>query len=196
MGSVFKFDKHAHEYSDELGVIPHITGMLERTGWVDDTFMTAASADRGTCVHTLTADYDLGALTVESCVSKFRPYLLAHAKAMDTLRPAWSRIEVPMVHSALRFGGRPDRVGHVLNIRSVLEIKSGVPTKSHAIQMALQAILAADDEPGLPAEHYQRLALYLKPSGRYSVTEFVNRSDFNEAHRIIGVCCEPIRRRA
>lgn len=186
----FRFDAANHEYTDVLTgeVLPHITGMLERTGWVDDRWYTEESSDRGTAVHRLTADYDLNALHVASCTSVFRGYLLAHVKAVDILKPKMLAVEEPMVHHVLRFGGRPDRDMIAMKQRGVWEVKSGSPSKAHQIQTALQAILVAQ-EANLPPESLLRLCCYVKDKGKYSVVEHKERRDFQEALRIIRECC-------
>jgi hypothetical protein len=190
-GLTFRFDAIDHIYTalDTGEELPHITGMLERTGWISSEWFTEEGSDRGTCVHELTKHYDLGSLDVPTCVSPFRGYLLAHVAAMGMVRPTWDSIEVPYVHPTLRYGGRPDRVGLVYRCRTVGEVKSGAPQKSDAIQLALQAILVAGARGGLPATHYERLGFYLRASGRFKVERFPDRRDFDEAHRIIKTCC-------
>jgi hypothetical protein len=187
---VFRFDGINHEYIDLAtgAVLPHITGMLERTGWIDDTWFTEESSARGQAVHRLTADYDLGALDVKSCVSKFRGYLLGHVKALQILQPEILAVEEPLIHPVYRFGGRPDRVVIVRRVKGVLEIKSGAVEKSHQIQTALQAMLASP-ETDLPPEMLQRLCLYLKDNGKFKLEEHTHRRDFDEARRIIRTCC-------
>lgn len=187
---LFRFDPAQHEYLDiETGeLFPHITGMLEQTGWIDDRWYTEESSDRGTAVHQLTAAYDLGALHVESCQSQHRGYLLGHIKAVDIARPKWLHVEEPLVHPAYRFGGRPDRDCIVYNLRATWEIKSGDPERSHQIQTALQAVLIAM-EANLPPEAVGRFACYLKAKGKFKVERHVDRRDFNEARRVIRACC-------
>lgn len=186
----FRFNSNAHEYIDLLtgDVLPHITGMLERTGWIDDQWYTEESSDRGTAVHRLTADYDLGALHVESCTSIFRAYLLGHVKCVSIARPTWHTVEEPFVHRTLRFGGRPDRDVTAYGQRGVWEVKSAAPARGHQIQTALQAILVAD-EAGLPPTALSRFVEYLKPNGKFKLEEHTNRKDFDEAYRVIRECC-------
>jgi hypothetical protein len=189
----FRFDALNHEYIDRhTGIVyPHITGMLEATGWIDDTWFTEESCERGTAVHRLTADYDLGALDVESCVSAFRGYLLSHVAAMTSLRAMGLEVlsvEQPAVHPTLRFGGRPDRVIVFAGAKGILEGKSGAPERSHQIQTALQAILVADDHQ-LPAHLMTRYCLYWKANGKYKLEIHRDRRDFDEAGRIIRSCC-------
>jgi hypothetical protein len=188
MPEPFRYDADYHEYIVGTGeVLPHITGMLERTGWVDDTWMTEESSERGQAVHDLTKTYDLGALHLATCASRHRGYLLAHVAASRALRPAWTAIEEPHVHYGYRFGGRPDRVGKALQQQTVLEVKTAAPSRAHQIQTALQAILVSDLYP-LPPEHWLRLTLYLKATGRFKLEQHNHRADFDEAYRIIKVC--------
>lgn len=182
----FRFDAGAHEYVelDTGAVLPHITGMLEAAGVVDSTWFTEESCVRGTAVHQLTADYDLGALDLPSCVTPYRGYLLSHVAAMGIIRPEIVAVEEPRVHERYRFGGRPDRAVIAYELKSVLEGKSGPPAKSHGIQTALQAILEAE-RWSLPPEHVGRFCLYWQPNGRFKLEEHTRRQDFDEAYRII-----------
>lgn len=203
--SGFAFDANRHEYVDtDAGeVLPHITGMLEACGWIDDRWYTEEGCTRGQVVHRLTTDYDLGAIERPGeVVAKYKGYLLAHVAAMKIIRAEWRHVEEPLVSRAHRFGGRPDRVGLVYAAQAVCEIKSGaIPAparpagsradpsaNSHQIQTALQAILVSD-ELRLPAEAIQRHALYLKDNGRFRLIPHNDLRDFDEARRVIARCC-------
>lgn len=186
----FRFDANRHEYIDtERGeVLPHITGMLEATGWIDDRWYTEESRERGSAVHRLTADFDLGALDPSRCNSTYRPYLLGHVKAMSIAMPFWLHVEEPMVSAAEGFGGRPDRVGTLYGAQAILEVKTGGVEDAHEIQTALQAILVAP-ELRLPAESIQRYALYLKPDGKFRLEWHKRPANFVEAWKIIRETC-------
>jgi hypothetical protein len=182
----FSFCAERHEYIDLRtgAVVPSITQLLKRAGLVDATFYTRASRDRGTAVHDLCAAYDLGALTLEECDSPLRGYLLAHVKALGILRPTMIAVEEASIHASLGFGGRPDRIVKMAGALGVLELKSGPQTPAHAIQCALQCILV-EEHVGLPAEHMQRHAVYLKRTGKAGIDRFRNRHDFTVARMII-----------
>lgn len=187
----FRFEPNGHVYTalDTGEIIPSITQMLGQAGVVDDTFYTEESSRRGTEVHALTSDFDLGALDPDACLSRYRGYLLAHVQAMKILRPEFVAIEEPAVHPVYRFGGRPDRVITLRGLKGVLEIKTTAhPEPSHALQTALQAILVAQDAE-LPPHMLQRLCLYLKPNGKFRLEEHTRRQDFTEAERVIKRCC-------
>lgn len=186
----FRFNAERHEYR-ELGtghVFPSVTQMLERGGWVDSTWYTEESRDRGTAVHKLSAAYDLGALDVAGCVSPFRGYLLAHVAAMAILRPEVLAVEEAAVHPVLRFAGTPDRVVRLQRL-GVLEIKTTQGQEpSHAIQTALQSILVSE-QYALPAELFERSCLYLTPAGKWKLRPHEDRQDFAEARKLIRRFC-------
>lgn len=185
----FRFSADAHEYFDGLNLVPGITGMLVKCGLIDDTWFTEESRIRGTAVHHLTAAYDLGALNLEAVAPVYRPYLLAHVAAMEQLRPSWTDVEVAYVHPHYRFGGRPDRVGACLRLQTVCEIKSGAPHKSHRVQLALQAILVAQASDLKDPFAWRRMAVYLRPNGRFKVEIHRDGRDFDQAHEVIQECC-------
>lgn len=196
MGSFpFRFDAGNHEYIDlDTGqVYPHITGMLEATGWIDDRWYTEESSERGRAVHRLTADYDLGALAIDGCESRWRPWLLAYVKAIGILRPRILTVEEPLVHPRYRFGGRPDRTVQLSGVRGhpgplgVLEVKTGGVEKSHQIQTALQAILIADDHRIHP-ETVQRHCLYIHDNGKFKLQPNIDRRDFDDARGVLVKC--------
>lgn len=195
----FRFDASAHEYvaNDTGEVLPHITGFLKAGQLVDDRWFTEAHSERGRCVHTLTADYDLGAIEdpAES-TSRHKGYLLAYAAAKRLLRPDWDYVEVPFVNWEARFGGRPDRLGRVAGGVSLGDIKSGVEVKAKApvtgwrvvsvaaVQLALQAILVAPTLK-LPAESIFRYGIYVKSNGKFKVVPYTDARDFDVAYRLL-----------
>lgn len=189
----FRFDAERHEYTDlETGEIrPNISLMLERDGQTDSTWMTPASRARGSAVHKLTADYDLGAIVVDDAPEMYRAFLAAHAKAVGIMRPEWLTIEIPRLHRMYRFGGRPDRSMVYAGQIAVLEVKTGEKLKAHGVQLALHAILEAE-YVNLPAEAIARFVLYLRadgPVGKFSLEEYTRRRDFDTAYRIIREQC-------
>ena len=189
----FVYSDATHTYTDVDGrVLPSITQMLERTGWVDARWFDEESSARGTAVHDLCEDYDRGLGDVATCASPYRPWLLVYAAATQFLRPEWDAIEEPAVHPTLRFGGRPDRVGRIFGAHAILEIKTLDKgwrlDKATPLQTALQALLASARYP-LPASAWKRYALYLRPNGQFRPYEHTNRGDLDRAYEIVKQCC-------
>jgi hypothetical protein len=187
----FRFDADTHSYIDLAtgAELPHITGMLELTGWINPDWYTEDASERGTAVHGLTADYDLGALELDRLVSRYRAYVLAYREVLELLqRPTMLAVEEPNVHPALLFGGRPDRLVHIFGLAGILEIKTGEKKKADQIQTALQAILS-ESRLEIPAEYQMRVAVYLRPDGRCKVEHHKERSDIRKAREVIAKCC-------
>lgn len=188
----FRFDPDSHLYiSLETGeIIPSITQMLEKAGLVETEFFTEESSERGTAVHELTAAYDLGGLDPKACESGYRAWLLQYVDAVRVLRPAWDHVEVPAVHPVLKFGGTLDRAGTLYRLKAVVELKTGNeirPHRSHEVQTALQAILAASTF-GIPAETIARFAIYLSPE-KWQILQHPNPRDFQRAYGLIRRYC-------
>lgn len=186
----FRYEADTHRYL-AIGSereLPHITGMLEKTGWVDSRWYTEESRIRGTVVHQLTADYDLGALDLATMVTEYRAYVLAHVAFVTRHRPTWHAVEDALAHATFRYAGRPDRELTLNGKRGVLDLKTGDPEKSHQIQTALQALLVAQ-HLSIPPRFLYRGGLYLQPNGTARLREHRDRRDFDEARRIIRVCC-------
>lgn len=181
----FRFNEAEHAYYLGDKRIPSITQLLDMGGLVNGAqYFTEESRRRGTEVHQLCADYDMGALDPATVTSNRRPYLMAYVAACAALKPKWDAIEEADVHPVHGFAGRTDRVGFVLNRQTVAEIKSATKARHHAIQTALQAVLASVRWP-LPAEHWQRLVVYVKPTGKFSVDRHEDRRDFDVAMDLI-----------
>lgn len=187
----FDADDHSYTLLETGEEVPHATGMLADTGWLPGKeFYSDDSKERGSAVHKLTADYDLGALELPSCVSRYRPYLLGHALAMSILKPEILAVEQSIVHPGHRYGCRPDRIWLLSRELTVVDEKSGGKEKAHRIQTALQAICVSVEHDNIPPEMIARAALYLTPKGKFVYDPHTDRRDFDEARRIIARCCK------
>ena len=186
---VCRFDATEHAYYINHERVPSITQMLNDTGWIDDSFFSDESCERGRLVHALTVDYDLGALPDPvSLECKYKSFVLAYVKVMRVIKPRWTHVETAMFDLADRWGGRPDRVGKVWGAWAVLEIKTGVQAKATPVQLALQAILAAP-EFHLPPEQILRYELKVRGTGRGTLLEHRDQRDFDRARKVIHECC-------
>jgi hypothetical protein len=194
-----RFDDALHQYIDTATgeVLKGVTQLLVLAGEVSDEFYSEDSRERGTQVHRLTLDYDLGALDVSDCVTKYRGWLLAWASLSSMLQgPTWLHLEETFAHPLLRFAGTPDRVGHVYRRTAIGEIKSGPrpsPKKRgqpgpHELQTALQAILVARHLHVRP-ELITRWGFYIREDGSFKAIEFIDPADLRRAREIIRKFC-------
>ncbi len=184
----FRFEADGHKYFIENERRPSITQLLEVSGWSDPRWFTEESRRRGTAVHDITAQMDLAGLDAES-VDAYKGYAIAYQAMRDRLRPTWHAIEEAEMEPQWRFGGRPDRVGMVFGARTIVELKSGVKTKAHPIQTALQAKLVSW-RYGVPPTLWQRITVYLKPNGKYDVHVHTDNREHYEAEDILKEHCK------
>jgi len=183
----FRFDAGPHEYVDVGSgeVYPSITQLIGMEGLVDDQWFTEASRIRGTEVHRLTMDYDLGAIDDPNEIdSDYKGWFLAYVDAKTILGFEVLEVEVPRVHPVHLFAGRIDRQIRMDGYREILELKSGGKEKAHRIQTALQAILAASGS-ALKPHQWKRSCLYLKSNGRWTHDPHEDKADIDEAYRIL-----------
>lgn len=189
---VQRFDAPSHTYTLDGTEIPNVTGMLEHTGYIDDSHYTPGSKERGHKVHKLTADFDLGAisrLALTNATSDVKGYVLGYVKALDALRPTWRAIEVALIDPVNRFGGRPDRNGLLFAADAIVELKSGGVENWHPIQTAFHDILlCAQPENRLPLMARKRWALYLHKNGKFKLQPHEDHRDYDRAREILRTC--------
>lgn len=187
--AVIRFDAVRHVYYLDGLEVPHITGLLGSAGLVDSRWYTEESSRRGTAIHKLTEDYDLGALDPVRCTSAYKGYLLSHVEMMRRLKPEILEVELAQVHVGHGFGGRPDREMVMYGELSILEGKSGEVSDAHNVQTALQAILVAP-KYGKAPEAIPRFCIYWRADGRAKLYEHPDRRDFEKAYRILDKFCK------
>lgn len=199
MRLAFDPDSHTYVDLDRNETLPSVSSMLERCGLKGNydelpERVRRRIRERGKQVHQLTADYDHGAITLDALAGnwEYKPWLLAHVKAVQELRPSWLSIEMPIASEQYRYGVRPDRVAHIDKATSVVEIKSGSEEDWHGVQTALQCI-ALSPMLLLPPHLIRRYGWYLSKEGRCRVIEFVDRADFDQAFEVIARCCGTVR---
>ena len=194
-----RFDEAAHQYIDlNTGeILPSTTQLLVRAGEVTEDYYTEEGRERGSQVHRLTLDFDLGAIEIEDVVSAYRGYLLAYAALTEAVqRPTFLSLEEPIRHRVLNYATTPDRVAHVFKLLSVAEIKSGpyvYPKKKgrpgpHELQTAFQALAVASQLHVRP-EIIARWGFYIQADGKFKVQQFVNHADIRRAREIIREFC-------
>lgn len=181
----FDFDAEHHLYVAQTTprrVLKSITEIIRLDGHVDDEWFTDESRDRGTWVHAATARLDMS-VDVEPH-PLYEAYVAAYRAATDlmqSLHPIrWHAIEEPLAHPFYRYAGQPDRLYHWQDGVGPMEIKTGRACKHHALQTALQAMLA-EQVLRVPAERQVRRCIYLQPTGRAKVVVHDNRMDFERA---------------
>lgn len=170
----FSFDAAAHRYTLNGAVIPGITSVLEKTGFVDKTWFTPESANRGRAVHAACQYLIEGALDWGSVHPDILPRVQAFGKFLDGVRPELILAEEPLYSKTWNFAGTPDLVLRIRGLYAVVDIKSGRSGLPAMLQTAAQAVLVHERKDISCSLRY---ALELTPAGGFRVVQHVNPGD-------------------
>jgi hypothetical protein len=187
--SNFTFDQEKH--IARLGdiIIPTITQLLQEFGLVDYSMVPPDVLENkriiGTRVHAATVMLDNGTLDEDHFEKSFPEcvgYLNAYRKfrIIENFEPEYK--ENRYFSSKWLFSGAPDEsgahYGKLGNENSLVEYKcTWNMYKSTGIQLAAQSMLLKECA-GIAIK--RRFGLLLKATGNYELTEFKDRSDFQD----------------
>lgn len=187
---VDSFDPVQHIYRSGGLVVPSVTQVLTRGGFIDDQWYTEAARWRGSWVHAACLLDDQDDLSEESfrqlspeIEKEYRGFVQAWRKAKAELK-LFQRIpgaeliaERPMFSKRDGYAGTADRVWiAAIEKRKrkragdslIADIKTGEIHPATALQTAGYANLVDPDHP----ERFRRVAIRLKSNETYSVKEF------------------------
>jgi len=175
----FRYDGQTHSYYLKglriPGVTQVMTGIHDFLG-VGEEIMAAAQ-ERGTLVHTATALYDKGALSLEEMRADtvLEPYVRAWVKFRDDVLFIPEGIEVQVYSIRHRYAGTIDRIGKLRGMPVVLDIKTGAALNPvTALQLA--AYQVAYNERNPKAKVKERWAIQLGADGKYRLYQYKDDS--------------------
>lgn len=164
-----------------------VSEALRLAGLVDTEWLTPEGAKRGTYTHEATALDDAGRIDPTWSHPEITPRLESWRRFRRESGLAVEAVELEVVHHAMRYAGRLDRIARFpADTRpTLIDIKNGAKAAWHRIQTALYALAwCAQTGEATP----KRGAVYLKADGRSAV--FVphdDRTDFEVARHVIGL---------
>jgi len=164
-----KFDPKTHTYTVDGETLPSVTQILRDMGFVDTTWFTDYSRERGSLVHKIIKWHCQGVLDETTIDPVLRPYFDAWLKFVDDTGFISKEVEIPAYSSTFRFAGTPDHVG-ILNVQpAILDCKTGIITPVVGLQLA--------GYEQLTGVGIKRFGLQLTDQGKYKLTEFKDRND-------------------
>ena len=165
------FNSLNHEYTAHGVKYPSVTQVISSAGLYGDTsFFTDYSRDRGTFVHLAIQLHLSGELDEDTIDPVILPYFEAWTSFVKEAGYVSDECEKVMASDIYHFAGTIDHIGHLNGHFCLLDVKSGAPSPSHAIQTAGYSILLK--HPGV-----KRFSLYLKDNGTYKLIENKDRQD-------------------
>lgn len=164
------FNETTHVYTVDGEVYPSVTQILMAEGFIDSTWFTEWSRERGKLVHLCAHLDDTGELDEDTVDPALAPYLEAYRRFKRETEFIASGSEVQMVNTSYRFAGTLDKVGTFKDATcAIIDLETGSHQPVKALQTAAYEILK-----GSP---YKRFALQLKANGHYKLHPFTNRQD-------------------
>lgn len=166
------FEPDGHKYFLAGAELPSVTRVLADMGFVDTSFFTPGSAQRGTYVHFACELDDIGELMEETLDPALLPYLYAWRAFKQDSMFAADKIEHRVCSEMYRFAGTVDRVGKLNGHDAIIDIKSGAVLPVTALQIAgYEIAISKKHRP------YKRYAVQLKDDGTYRVHPFTDPQD-------------------
>ena len=173
--SNIEFDEKKHQYKVNGKVVPSVTEILEHItapgyGKVNPSILDEAK-ERGTAVHELTEEIDLG-FPPEYIDPAIEGYALAYLKFLEDYDVEWDYIEHQFYEPKMGFCGTIDRVGKIDGADAVLDIKTtSAPSADQKIAVCIQTAAYASAMCGRGYFHdeYETYALYLHNDGSYEL---------------------------
>ena len=174
---MFEFREEDHSYWLDGRRLESVTEILERSGISDYRWSNEEAMERGTFVHTASEMIDRGALDWESLDPVLVPYCTAYQRFMEDFQPEIILSELPLYHPQHLFAGKMDRVV-IMNAGTVLiDLKTGVPNRSTAIQLSAYRELVKANGYATPTKCF---SLHLRDDGAYRLNEIEDhRRNFN-----------------
>jgi hypothetical protein len=154
-------DRLRHEYRQDGRLVPSVTQILKSVGLIDGRWFDEASASRGSVVHKCCELWDIGSLNESTVDPGALGYLDAWREFCEKMKFKPRTVEVPRYHP-LGYAGTEDCENEEFDI----DRKTGAVQKWTALQLVAYQHFH-------PRPHTRRrIAVQLKPDGRYAITEF------------------------
>jgi hypothetical protein len=138
-----------------------------------------AKGDLGTAVHLCCELFDEDNLDESSVLDDWRPYVDAWARFVTQAKFIVTEIEQKVFHPGLFYAGQLDRIGYLDGEPVILDIKT-TSTMSAAVGcqlIAYEEARKADPDYSGP-EKYKRIAVQLKPDGKFAMHEYKEKMDW------------------
>lgn len=178
---MFEFNKESHEYKLNGVSIPSVTQIIKTAGLSDlsyiDKDLLNYKAQVGDAIHLATQYYDNNELDLDSVSDLIKPRFNSYLKFKEDYKPETIGIELQLYHKLYLFAGTIDRIFLIDNKLTLLDIKSGVKEKHHAIQTAGYELLYNQGKKQ-KEQIKQRMILYLSDNG-YKIETNNNKNDKN-----------------
>ena len=167
-----RFDEESHTYFVDSLPVPSVTeivGILTADKYAAPNAALEGARARGSRVHELCMDLDLGELP-EEFEAEALPYLNAYKSFLRDFKPKWLYMELPLFSES--YAGTLDRIGYVDGAPRVVDIKT-TSSMDRASKTALACQITAYEilsyKNGIDVYPDGGFGVQLKKDGTYTV---------------------------
>lgn len=161
--TMIEFSEEPHAYRYDGAPLVSVTEALRRAGFIDSTFFTPESRERGSKVHRACHFLAEGDLEWSEVDPRIEGYVRAHELFLKDSGFEVIAAELRVAHPLYAFGGCLDLIGRLNGRLTLVDLKSGRPSPWAALQTAGYA--ACIDEPNI-----DRRTIWLQEDGRYMLS--------------------------
>ncbi len=174
---MFEFREEDHSYWLDGRRLESVTEILSLSGIADYRFSNGEAMTRGSYVHTATEMIDRGTLDWSILDDTLRPYCEAYQRFIEDKRPEILLSEKPMYHAQYLYAGTLDRIIVVDGTTMLIDLKTGVPNRATAIQVAAYRELVKVNHDTVLTKCF---SLHLREDGTYRLNPIENlRQNFS-----------------
>ncbi len=178
-GEQFRFEPETHSYFLGKNRLIGVSEAIQAAGLKDFSQIAPDvlehARQRGTAVHAACHFLDEGDLDWATVSPEIEPYVRAWERFKKETGVELIEIEKPKFHATLGFAGTPDRVVNLYPHKGIIDLKTYKPDLVTGVQLSSYSYLNFGPQPTWDAP--KRWGLWLKDDGKYSLTEYTDRSD-------------------
>ncbi len=161
------FTKQNHEYRYEGVVIPSVSEILSGAGLSNFSMvnrrMLEIAQERGENVHLACEYYDRGILDESTVDPDLAGYVDGWKAFVADYKPKFKMIEEKLCNLDLWFAGTMDRVATIKCKQTIIDIKTGVKSKAHEVQLGAYSFFK--EMKNVKAAW----TVYLSKTGKYTI---------------------------
>ena len=173
---VIGFNEEAHLYTVAEKVVPSVTTIINFQK--ESFYLDNGAKERGTIVHKLLEEHDLGLDTEWLYGDEYAAFLQYYKDFLIDFRPDFFGVECPVYHERLNYCGTIDRVGTIDGKPFIADIKTGSSVPAWAsLQTAAYAMAYFEDY-----KQVNRFVIHVNPNKlrAYKLCVYQDSNDFTE----------------
>jgi len=175
------FTSDTHQYFWNSIPVPSVTQIIEDAGLSSfdkvPWHILKKAAEIGTYVHKAADLYDSNTLDFANLDDFLLPFLEAWQLFLKETGMKILQSEKKLYSQKYGFAGTLDRLGIIQEEEALIDIKTGVKSISHGVQLAAYEQLCKENKL-TEKRRLKRITVKLKENGSYSIDSYKDRSDF------------------